>query len=70
MTFTQSLTTFADRVLDKTLGTVDAGACVIEHNTFCACVTDNFCHLLGKQLWVSFSCFGACGQFTSQHCCG
>lgn len=69
MTFTQSLTTFADRVLDRTLGAVDAGACVIEHNTFCACVSDQFCTLLGKRLFVSFSCFGACSQFHSQNCC-
>ena len=65
MTFRESMTAFGDHVLDKTLGTVEAGACVISHNQFCACVSSTKC---GSHLQeVLFSCFGACNVLSS--CC-
>ena len=66
MTFRESLTALGDRVLDKTLGTVEAGACIPSNHQFCACVSAN-CGPLHLQQ-VLYSCFGAC-NILSPNCC-
>lgn len=69
MTFRESLTAFSDRVLDKALGTVEAGACVPSHLQFCACVSGAQCALQGRLLWIGHSCFGMCNYYHSSICC-
>lgn len=66
MTFRESLTGFGDRVLDKTLGTVEAGACIPSNHQFCACVSGTGCAPTGLQK-VLYSCFGACNILSG--CC-
>lgn len=70
MTFGQSLNTFADRVLGKALGAVEAGACIPSNGQFCACVSGACCAAHGKLLFVRYSCLGQCNKFFSNgHSC-
>ncbi len=70
MTFMQSLNAFADRVLETTLGTVEAGACVPSHGQECLCepVTGNYCYNQHRWTQYQYSCLGGC-LYASHACC-
>ncbi len=69
MTFRQSMTTFGDRVLDKALGTVEAGACVPEAGQLCACWIAYPCSRLGYLEVVEYACHGSCNVVNQNFCC-
>lgn len=62
MTFRQSLGAFADNVLDKALGAVEAGACVPSNGQQCACLSifQSFCNKQGHNDKFTWSCLGKC----------
>lgn len=69
MTFRQSLTTFGDRVLDRALGTVEAGACVPEAGQGCACWIASPCSWSQRLQWVEYACHGSCNVVNKNFCC-
>lgn len=72
MTFRQSLNGFADRVLNTTLGTVEAGACVPENGSLCGCLyspNNHFCWQYQAYTRIQYSCYGHCTHVNYNACC-
>jgi hypothetical protein len=73
VTFRQSLNAFGDRALAGLIGSVDAGACVVENGQFCACLSQvNTCwssHIPPDKTKYIYSCNGACVPQHGPICC-
>lgn len=71
MTFRQSLNVLGDRALARMVGSVDAGACVIEHGQVCGCFPklDTPCRAQLLNTVYEFSCFGSCNVAILNQCC-
>lgn len=71
MTFRESLNAFADHVLDKAVGTVEAGACVPSAGQLCACLIFSSLPCWANQHKLNhiyFSCHGVC-RVLNGTCC-
>lgn len=71
MTFRQSLSAVADRVLDRALGTVEAGACnpSTGHECRCTSIIGTVCWEISRFTQTQFSCHGQCNHVNSGACC-
>ena len=66
MTFLQSINLVGEYVLNKAIGEVDAGACVTQVHTHCAC--RGTCSTNSAKVQnLLYSCFGACN--VKHNCC-
>lgn len=72
MTFLEAVTAAGDFLLERSVGAVDAGACVSHTGQTCRCTTGGCICGCGSvycnQRWL-YSCFGACTQATNTNCC-